>query len=56
MDNREIAKELAVACLGHEVVAAYFRPGSMEKASAVDAGEKLEPSIIVSGKHYNRSL
>lgn len=49
MDNREIAKELAVACLGHEHVAAMFRPGSAQKADAAAAGEKV-------GEFYNAIL
>ena len=41
MDNREIAKELAVACLSHETFSVYFRPQGTEKNHAVAAGEKV---------------
>ncbi len=46
MDNREIAKELAVACLGHDVVAGMFRPASADKANSAAAGERV-------GEFYN---
>jgi len=49
MDNREIAEELAVACLGHEVVAGMFRPARADKAEAEAAGEKV-------GEFYNAIL
>jgi hypothetical protein len=44
MDNKEIAKELAVACLSHEKFAAFFQPHDIDKAHA--AGEKV-------GEFYN---
>lgn len=49
MDNREIAKELAVAFLSHENLVANFRPQGPQKASAVEAGEKV-------GEFYNAIL
>jgi len=41
MDNREIAKELAVAFLSHENLVAAFRPKSTNKADATEAGERI---------------
>ena len=49
MDNREIAEELAVACLSHENFAMFFRPQSTEKTHAGPAGEKV-------GEVYNAIL
>ena len=46
MDNKEIAKELAVAFLSHENLAAHFRPQGAKKPDAVEAGEKV-------GEFYN---
>ncbi len=46
MDIREIAKELAVACLSHENVVAYLRPRGTEKNHAAEAGERV-------GEFYN---
>jgi len=46
MDNREIAKELAVACLNHDDFATYFRPEGTEEAHAVAAGKSV-------GEFYN---
>jgi hypothetical protein len=44
MDTREIAKELAVACLSHAHFAATFRPLAAVKYK--DAGERV-------GQFYN---
>jgi len=46
MDNREIAMELTVACLGHDKFALHFEPPSTKKADATDAGERV-------GEFYN---
>ena len=46
---REIAKELAAACLSKEGFAAYFRPAGKTKADAVTAGERV-------GEFYNAIL
>ena len=46
MDTREIAMELAVACLGHDKFAVHFEPPSTKKADATDAGERV-------GEFYN---
>ena len=46
MDNREIAMELAVACLGHDKFALHFEPPSTKKTDATEAGEKV-------GEFYN---
>jgi len=49
MEFKEIAKELAVACLGHPDVAVYFRCESADVRSAKVAGERL-------GEFYNAIL
>jgi len=46
VDNKQIAKELAIACLSQANVAAYFAPTGREKAHATAAGEKV-------GEFYN---
>ena len=46
MDIREIAKELAVACLSHRDVAVLVSPRSTDAAQAKDAGQRL-------GEFYN---
>ena len=41
MGDKEIAKELAVACLSHANLAAYFGPGSTKEPDATDAGKRV---------------
>ena len=49
MDNKEIAKELAVACLSHDKFALLFEPQSTKKPDAAEAGERV-------GEFYNTIL
>lgn len=46
MDNREIARELAVACLNHEHFAGGLRSVGADKAHAAATGENV-------GEFYN---
>jgi hypothetical protein len=49
MTREEIAKELAVACLGHDKFVAHFDPEGNKKPDARDAGERV-------GEFYNAIL